>query len=59
MEFFAGIAVVGILLIVFIIGLAFGALGAEEGSDDTKLEVPPPPGYHSRLDIHINDRSVK
>ncbi len=36
MGFFAGISVAGVLLIVFIIGLAFGALGVEDNNNLTK-----------------------
>ncbi len=36
MGFFAGIAVGAILLIVFIVGIAFGGLGAEDNNNLTK-----------------------
>ncbi len=38
MEFFAGISVAAVLLIVFIIGLAFGALGTEDNNNNTTGE---------------------
>ncbi len=34
MGFLAGISVAAILLIVFIIGIAFGGLGAEDKNDE-------------------------
>ncbi len=38
MGFFAGISVAAVLLIVFIIGLAFGALGTEDSNTNTTGE---------------------
>ncbi len=38
MGFFAGISFASILLIVFIIGLAFGALGTENNKNNTTGE---------------------
>ncbi len=50
MGFFAGISVVAIILIVFIIGLAFGGLGAEDKNDLTK---------ENDMDIDNIDRLIK
>ncbi len=39
MEFFAGVAVTAIVLIVFVIGLTFGGLG-EEGQQASRSKHP-------------------